>query len=201
MKTTICNINLKEYSDNITAADCKKHGFDQRNIIKRATLAYNMLHEKESLKDTDNKVLAFIANFFYTAAMRVVHQCRDSIEYSAAWEASNNLYRAGYCYHFANILKATFKRGEVVWLAPFSHCGWQDIDGKVYDAEGYYEGEAFYAIPESYCEDIIIDFSHKDGIPDTKYYSREKLISAVKEYCKKSGETYQPDIENWFRND
>ena len=84
-------------------------------------------------------------------------------------------FMEGYCWHFAHMLQDTFNRGAVVWAAPFGHICWQDNDGKVYDIEGEYTGEAFYMIPEKFAEMIVpgnmLDFKH---IPDKFYGTTRK---------------------------
>lgn len=97
-------------------------------------------------------VLEFIFNVLYHNG--------DSDE---AAEHIRHLFRAGYCYYFAHMLKTGFKRGEVCWAAPFGHFVWVDDDGKPYDIEGLYFGEADEFIPESYLGDMIDDFLHVPG--------------------------------------
>jgi hypothetical protein len=194
----ICNININKYKNKVTVKTCREYNIDNRNVIKRAILGYNLENPDNKLEEPDNEVLNFIAQFFYTSAIRISQKCNTN--YSDAWEASNNFYRSGYCFHFANILKSVFQRGEIVWMAPFSHIAWEDTDGIVYDCEGKYCGEAFYAIPEKYCGESIMDFSHREGIPD-RYRSKEELIEIVKYYCKETNTEYDSSIENWFKND
>lgn len=110
------------------------------------------------------------------------------------------LFRAGYCYHFAHILLAVFDRGQVVWAAPFGHICWQDEDGKIYDVEGEYEGEAYYFIPEDFTEKKfpgnMLDFKH---IPH-KYFNATKaqLINLMKSYCMETGQIYDETVEHFL---
>lgn len=112
-------------------------------------------------------------------------------------------FMEGYCWHFAHMLQDTFNRGAVVWAAPFGHICWQDNDGKVYDIEGEYTGEAFYMIPEKFAEMIVpgnmLDFIH---IPD-KFYgtNMEECIKIIKAYCKETGKDYCSEIEDYLCND
>lgn len=122
----------------------------------------------------------------------------DENEIAIVKDTLHNFFRAGYCYYFATILKVAFKRGKIVWMAPFSHIAWQDADGTIYDVEGEYVGEAFYAIPEDYCSFHMLGFLHSPAYPDTHYSTKDELIDIVKAYCEISGETYNPEIENWF---
>ena len=115
-------------------------------------------------------------------------------------EMIRSLFRAGYCYHFAHILLATFNRGKVVWAAPFGHICWQDEDGMIYDIEGEYEGEAFYMIPEEFTESKIpgnmLDFKHIPG----KHYNIKKseIIELCKSYCEETGKKYDPRLEDYL---
>lgn len=106
------------------------------------------------------------------------------------------LFRAGYCYQFAAMLKHTFNRGEIVWCAPFGHICWQDTDGNVYDIEGIYEGEAFYFIPESYLGEHIKTFKHADR-PD-KRTNTSDLISITHVFCDVTKQKYDPKIEDYL---
>lgn len=109
-------------------------------------------------------------------------------------------FRAGYCWHFAHILKAVFYRGEVCWAAPFGHIVWRDKDGTPYDIEGIYDGEAIYLIPEKYFSEHLNEFKHiqwmdnKIGKPSTK----QDLTRIVKKYCTETGLPYRPEIEDYF---
>lgn len=110
-------------------------------------------------------------------------------------------FHAGYCWHFAHMLKDTFDRGTVVWAAPFGHMCWQDVDGTVYDIEGEYDGEAFYFIPETFVEEIdpriSLDFKH---IPNKENNTTvETIIRIMKEYCEKEHIQYDENVENYLR--
>ena len=112
-------------------------------------------------------------------------------------------FMEGYCWHFAHMLQDTFDRGTVVWAAPFGHICWQDNDGKVYDIEGEYTGEAFYMIPEKFTEMIVpgnmFDFKH---IPDKIHNTdRNEMIKIIKAYCKETGKSYYSKIEDYLCND
>lgn len=143
------------------------------------------------------QVLSFINSFCSDAGQRI-SACdpRDVID------GISSFYRAGWCYYFATILKTAFGRGKVCWMAPFSHVAWEDTDGTVYDVEGIYVGEAFYAIPEEYCGLHMLGFLHSPAYPEKNHYSsKEELIGIVKSYCEISGETYDNKIENWFKEE
>lgn len=109
-------------------------------------------------------------------------------------------FRAGYCWHFAHILKAVFNRGEVCWTAPFGHMVWRDEDGTPYDIEGVYDGEAMYLIPEKYVSEYLHEFKHIHGMDNTtnKPSTKQDLMHIVKKYCTETGQPYRPEIENCF---
>lgn len=99
----------------------------------------NIEHILKIYPNAKREVLEFINTF-----MNYIKPDEDN---NNPQELLHNLFRSGYCYHFAHMLKVVFNRGEVCWAAPFSHMVWQDINGEVYDVEGIYDGEAQYFIP------------------------------------------------------
>ena len=109
-------------------------------------------------------------------------------------------YRAGYCWHFAHILKSVFNRGTVCWAAPFGHIVWLDEDDTPYDIEGQYEGEARYLIPEYYLGEFINDFIHIYGMyePNEPETNKQDLIAIIKQYCSDKKEPYDSAIEHYF---
>ena len=66
-----------------------------KNFEKDKFVKNNLIHHK----DANEKVLNFIADFIY------YQPNNENLIY--------NQFRAGYCYHFAQILKNTFNRGEI----------------------------------------------------------------------------------------
>lgn len=125
---------------------------------------------KERVPEVDEQVLQFITDM-------VCHAAATEEEY----EIIRSTFCAGYCYHFAHMLKHTFKRGEVCWAAPFGHFVWVDDNGIPYDVEGMNDGEQIYNIPESYLGDMIKDFTHIPGekIPKT---TEEDIIAIIRKY-------------------
>lgn len=112
------------------------------------------------------------------------------------YEAIRCTFRAGYCWHFATLLKATFKRGTVCWAAPFGHFVWLDDNGVVYDVEGVYCGEYVYFIPESYLGDMLNDFLH---IPYVSYNAMEdEIMDIIHKYEKDQGIPSQDDYIKHF---
>lgn len=106
----------------------------------------------EKYPDTDMTVLTFISDLMSCAAVS-----------EESYEVIRSTFQAGYCWHFAHILKTVFGRGEVCWAAPFGHFVWVDENGVPYDAEGLNQGEQDYNIPESYMGVFIKDFKHIPG--------------------------------------
>lgn len=113
-------------------------------------------------------------------------------------------FRNGYCWHFANILKDTFHRGQLYWTAPLGHIVWGDpVTGKYYDIEGEYvedKHDVFYMIPTNYLGVGIRSFMHipNDGHKESNY-SRSELIEVVKSYCNYNNILYDKEIEKYFK--
>lgn len=120
---------------------------------------------KTGYPDVDEKVLTFI-----TQLMCVYASNEDE------YEIIRGTFRAGYCWHFAHLLKTTFGRGEVCWAAPFGHIVWVDDNGVPYDAEGANFGEQIYHIPEKYLGECLNDFKH---IPGGDHKSTKKELTAI----------------------
>lgn len=123
----------------------------------------------KNVPDADPVVLQFIMDLLCHAAAN-----------EKQYEVIRSTFRAGYCYHFALMLKHTFKRGEVCWAAPFGHFVWVDTNGVPYDVEGINFGEQIYNIPESYLGDMINDFTH---IPGNMHNTTEdEIIAVIRKY-------------------
>lgn len=119
--------------------------------------------ETQTALGADKTVIKFILDI-------LLHNGKDASEYT------RNLFRNGYCYYFAHMLKQAFRRGEVCWAAPYSHFVWYDEDGTLYDIEGIYNGEAELFIPEHYLGDAIYDFLHVNGLD---YNASQKDIDRI----------------------
>lgn len=91
-------------------------------------------------------------------------------------ETIRYLFRSGYCWYFAHILKNAFQGGEVCWAAPFGHFVWEDADGTCYDIEGIYQGEAEEFIPERYLDKAVYDFMH---VPGLEYNATKEQIQQI----------------------
>lgn len=124
---------------------------------------------KERFPDVDSQVLQFITDMVSCAA-------KNGDEY----EVVRSMFHAGYCWHFATMLKNTFKRGEVCWAAPLGHFVWVDDNGVPYDVEGANFGEQDYHIPESYLGDALKDFMHIPG--ETYSISKEEIVDIIRKY-------------------
>jgi hypothetical protein len=96
-------------------------------------------------------------------------------------------FRAGYCFHFAHMLKLTFNRGEVCWAAPFSHIVWVDGNEIPYDIEGVYTGDYDYLIPLTYIEklypEFTIGYTHRYGVlKDEEIITEYKIRDIIRHY-------------------
>lgn len=67
-----------------------------------------------------------------------------------------------YSYQLACMLKATFRRGEVMWCAPDYHMVWQDMTGECFDIQGPYRipKNVVALIPANRLGEHIEDFTH-----------------------------------------
>lgn len=134
--------------------------------------------------ETDGSVLKFIADFMACAAS-------DDDEY----EVMRSTFRAGYCWHFAHLLKNVFQRGEVCWAAPYGHFIWVDEDGVPYDAEGVNFGDQLYEIPERYLGNMLDDFRH---VPGREYNaSVSELTAVIRRYEDDSSLPHQ-NLDGWL---
>lgn len=113
------------------------------------------------------------------------------------YEIIRSTFCAGYCWHFAHLLKDTFNRGEVCLAAPFGHFVWLDEDVP-YDGGGIYDGEAVYFIPESYLGDGIQDFTHIPGVShDTTI---EEIMDIIHRYEDDNKLPHQDKNIQWLLN-
>lgn len=107
-------------------------------------------------------------------------------------------FEAGYCWHFAHMLKTVFGRGEVCWAAPFSHFCFVDDDGQAYDGGGRYIGEALYMIPERYCDKFIDSYKHIKEKSSVEV-SKKDVISIIKRYCDDEALLYDSRFERFIQ--
>ena len=126
-----------------------------------------------------------------TDVLKFIYQFKQRGNIGSTDNIIHDVFRHGYCWHFAHILKSTFGRGEVCIAYPFGHFVWKDVNGVVYDIEGEYghDSEACCYIPEDYLPDEVLDtFRH---IPDCDehYTTKEEIEAIEKRYvhdrCKK----------------
>ena len=89
----------------------------------------------------------------------------DKFALSKGADAYNNviqpLFRSGYCYYFAIMLKDAFNdEGELCLCCPYGHIVWM-YKGVPYDIEGVYNGEADLFIPLRFLSTVdIMSFKH-----------------------------------------
>lgn len=109
------------------------------------------------------------------------------------------LFRSGYCYYFAHILKDAFNRGEVCWCAPLGHIVWTDTDGVSYDIEGINNSECLEYIPIKYMGDTINDFKRTDKSFNA---SKSDIIQIIKNYYEDINKTFdENDLKYYFKGD
>lgn len=139
-----------------------------------------MIKLKEQLEGVNEAVLAKVPG----ADSQVLYFISDLMTCAACtedeYEVVRSTFRAGYCWHFAHMLKNTFGRGEVCWAAPFAHFVWVDENGIPYDAEGVNDGEQAYNIPEEYVDDMLDDFRHIPGRDCNA--PKERILGAIRAY-------------------
>ena len=85
------------------------------------------------------------------------------------------IYKQGYCWHFAQILNATFPGGEVCWVAPYAHFVYKYYNIPI-DIEGVYYGEYDYLIPEKRLGPALYDFMH---IPELQFNATKNQINRI----------------------
>lgn len=89
----------------------------------------------------------------------------DKFALSKGADAYNNiiqpLFRSGYCYYFAIMLKDAFNdEGELCLCCPYGHIVWM-YKGVPYDIEGVYNGEAELFVPLRFLSTVdIMSFKH-----------------------------------------
>lgn len=130
---------------------------------------------------------------------QVIGFINDFLGYHGDAEAAKTLqelFRTGYCYHFALMLKGLFVRGQVVWLAPYEQIGWQDDDGVVYTVGGVYQDDG-EPIPVSWLGDAIKDFSHISG--EHFGASSEYIQEIIRKYHAHSDQPTSEPSEALFR--
>ena len=98
----------------------------------------------------DMKVIQFIGGIRYHLDVEGV-------------DVIDSLFSAGYCWHFAQMLKSTFNRGKVVLAHPYSHVVWVDTNNVAYDIHGVYYEEGVTYISFEVLGDIVYDFKHIKG--------------------------------------
>lgn len=110
------------------------------------------------IADNSNEVLYFILRFETEVSDRYPNTWYHNkflmkfnyfrTKWEMLWLSILGIDTAGFCYHFAMILKTTFKRGKIVWVCPKNHFAFLDDDGILYDYLGAYRYNWIYLIPE-----------------------------------------------------
>lgn len=123
-------------------------------------------------KDTDKKVIEFIAEFIF-----------QKDEDGNPTDVISDVFVSGYCYYFANMLKAAFHRGEVCWSEGRSHIVWKDVNGVAYDSCGVYE-DYDRLRPVSYLGNTIVSFMHNGeeyslGSPDFTDWCKRYQVTEI----------------------
>lgn len=108
------------------------------------------------------------------------------------------LFRSGYCYYFAEILKSAFNRGELCWCAPLGHIIWMDIDGIPYDIEGINQSDCLAYIPIKYMGDAINDFKRTDKCFNA---SKNDIIEIMQKYYKDNNKIFNESDLNYYFKD
>lgn len=119
----------------------------QKQEIEAAVQTALQYHPK-----ADRRILLFIETFRRGTGNGTVNQ-----------EIIRTLFRDGYCYYFALMLKDAFPEGEICWAAPFGHIVFVH-NGIPYDIGGVYCGEPEDFIQVRYMEETIDDFRHVPGV-------------------------------------
>jgi len=122
---------------------------------------------------SDQEVLKFIHNF-------ALSQGLDN--YNGVIQP---LFRSGYCYYFAAILKDAFNdEGELCLCCPYGHIVWM-YKGVPYDIEGIYNGEAELFIPIRFLSTVdIMNFKHVIDIDDLGgELDAEYKTSVINTFC------------------
>ena len=126
------------------------------------------------MPEGNEQVIGFINEFLDTAGETAKEQ---DIVYT--------LFRSGYCFYFAHMLKAAFNRGRLCVAAPFGHIVWVDEDEIPYDIGGVCDSNYEFLIPIEELGDGIEDFMHVPG--KTAYCNEEQVNAIMQKYRTKGG--------------
>lgn len=137
-------------------------------------------------------ILDFISRFTYKIQIRDINTIDDF----------QNVFGAGYCWHFAHLLKNIFDGGEVCLAVPLYHFVWV-YDNIAYDIYGQCNSMLKLYIPESYLtEGQLFEFK-QINIPFEKHMpvestplSKKDYIALVEKYCKDTNQVFHSEIIN-----
>lgn len=153
------------------------NGYEDIRFTDNSIYPYKVhewINEMRELDNNSTEVLEFINGF-------IKHATNNGIDENMFRE----VFRNGYCYHFASILKETFGRGQLYITAPIGHVVWRDDDDRYYDIEGEYipkEHDMEVFIP-AICGSMAEDFKHISS--DTGGSTKEQINEAMKDWANK----------------
>lgn len=150
-------------------------------LVAEKDFAFNFMNELEDinpydymdkLHEEDNHqedVFKFTEDFIAHAEMNGIDN-----------KNIRDLFMAGYCYHFAHMLKAAFDRGEVYICAPYGHVVWRDVDNRYYDFDGEYVNQSATYVPVSDPDSHWQDFAR--SVSDSSGATEEDIENLVVKY-------------------
>lgn len=134
--------------------------------VDLSVIADFIYDNEEICAEADKEVLEFIARFLYQEG-----------EENA--ETIRHLFRAGYCYYFALMLKEAFGRGQLCIAAPIGHIVWVDGDWKTgipYDIEGVNTSDCEMYIPIEELGSGLDSFMH---VPSKTGFNTQQDIQHI----------------------
>lgn len=98
-------------------------------------------------------------------------------------ENIRKIFMRGYCYYFAEMLKAAFDCGEVYICAPYGHVVWRDVDNRFYDFDGEYKNDEVTFVPVTDPDSFIGDFKRlADNEQDKEGATKEDIQHMIEKY-------------------
>lgn len=158
----------------------KETDYIKQNIQRQIESKIECDLDPEELMDED-----YIEKCAMESVLKFIENFRTYCGPGLSAETIRRVFRGGYCYYFAHMLKIAFHRGTVCVAYPFGHVVWKDINGVSYDIEGEYTGEVEAIIPMSYFGEAYKDFTHVEG----------ELFNASKEFLENCYKAYLENRE------
>ena len=131
--------------------------------------------------------------------MQVIEFIEQFKDYSEVPFSMERLFRNGYCYYFAALLKEAFNRGQICWCAPYSHIVWLDDDGIAYDIEGQNVSDCIAYIPIEYLGEAGID-SFKKMNNFVFNPSKEDITGYIEKYYSDNNKVFDKHELDYFYN-